>query len=497
MFQSLFRSSTPEAENKRRLKMIAKNLSKTKFHNFYKPGSSELLVSFAKFMYEIYKVVSPVQLFFVNSQNTAVFNRQMINCSLSDAQLEVLDSLDENNITEKAQKMKYAELKQAVENAMEKFSASFDMGKIAEIENLNKAFYLFKDFCCFDYYMVLKKFSSSIQEHTFSTTPQFENINAEYLVEELKDFASVAYVITGDISWQPLFDFFKQAYGKEFVNVNVWKKIVLRIKSLQASGALDMIIQLISKDPKYQTEINDKTSPIAEPFLDKLHDSTRVILEKIAVEQKNTKTSGFAQQIFGGSVSQYLKNYTDALNGVLSKKELNTFTYTEPLNLLKQFIIEFVKKEVHQYYDVVVIRGQWDSTLASPFSNSYQELLKISEGITAFDEELAETGTVGVKIKTLLPKTAHDPGAENIINRIVSDSDEQARGFLMTATHDFVNIGKTMKQLIEDYGRPKAVIVQNWHDLEKFIDVPMKDFSINIYKKLYLFVQMMQAYLSE
>ena len=33
--------------------------------------------------------------------------------------------------------------------------------------------------------------------------------------------------------------------------------------------------------------------------------------------------------------------------------------------------------------------------------------------------------------------------------------------------------------------------------LEKFIDVPMKEFCVNIYKKIYLFVQLMQQYLSE
>jgi hypothetical protein len=58
-------------------------------------------------------------------------------------------------------------------------------------------------------------------------------------------------------------------------------------------------------------------------------------------------------------------------------------------------------------------------------------------------------------------------------------------------------IGKTLKQLIEDYVKPKHIIVQNWRELEKFSEVPLKEFCVGIYKKIYLFVQLMQTYLSE
>ena len=125
-----------------------------------------------------------------------------------------------------------------------------------------------------------------------------------------------------------------------------------------------------------------------------------------------------------------------------------------------------------------------------------QELLKISDEITAFDSDLSEDGASGLKIKNLLPKTAHDPGAENIINRVISDSNEQARGYLVTSAQDLITIGKTLKSLIEDYSKQKAEIVQNWRELERFLDHPMKEFSVGIYKKIYLFVQLMQQYLS-
>ena len=129
-------------------------------------------------------------------------------------------------------------------------------------------------------------------------------------------------------------------------------------------------------------------------------------------------------------------------------------------------------------------------------SNAYQELLKTSDEITVFDENFGEEGAMGMKIKNLMPKTSHDASAESIINRVVSDANEEARGFIITSTQNLIVIGKTIKQLIEDYSKEKHLIVQNWKELEKFIEEPMKDFSVKIYKKIYLFVQLMQNYIA-
>ena len=191
-----------------------------------------------------------------------------------------------------------------------------------------------------------------------------------------------------------------------------------------------------------------------------------------------------------------MEHYTQNGDALLEKKNLNTYEYAEPLNYLKEFLLEYLKKEIREYFDVVVIRGQWDSTLSAPISNAYQELLTISDKISEFDEMMSEEGAYGMKIKTLLPKTAHDSGAENIINRVVSDANDAAKTFIYTSTQNLVTIGKTVKQLIEDYSKPKPIIVKNWKELEKYIDSPMKDFCVGIYKKIYLFVQLMQQYLA-
>ena len=288
----------------------------------------------------------------------------------------------------------------------------------------------------------------------------------------------------------------KATQATETISLGNWKKIVARIKNIQQSGAFELMIRHISGNTEYVTQVQSHYASLIEPYMDKIQEEIRTTISKIGYKQKENKANQLCEQIFGSTDFQTLHFYIAGANEGFSKKELGLFEYTEPLNYLKAFLLEYVKKDIREFYDVVVVRGQWDASLANPMSNAYQELLKISDEITAFDSDLSEDGTSGLKIKNLLPKTAHDPGAENIINRVISDSNEQARGFIVTSAQDLITIGKTLKQLIEDYTKQKPEIVQNWRELERFLDHPMKEFSVGIYKKIYLFVQLMQQYLS-
>lgn len=496
LLSSLFKSSNPEAEKKRKLKLIAKNISKTKYHNFYKPGSVELMAPFGKLIYDIYKIISPAQTLFRNTQNPAIFKRQIINYVLSENQLSLLEQLDEQKILEMSRQVSIEQLQQKVEQNLQDFTNAFDETRANQAENLYKSFNLFKDFCEFDYYMILKKYDSSYKEFNFNALPRLEKVNAEYIVDDIKDLLEVAYAITNpNIEWSTLFNMLKDTQTREIVSLGNWKKIIAKMNSLKSARTLDLIIQHISQDPSYETNVSSSFESILEPYLDKIENDTRNLLAKIATEQKESKTSSLCIQIFGTSDPQSLKYFVPSFNAPLEKKNLSTLEYTEALNYLKTFLVEYVKKTIREYYEVIVIRGQWDATMSAPMSNAYQELLKTSDEITSFDEMFSEEGAMGLKVKTLLPKTAHDAGAENIINRVVSDANEQSRGYIIQCTQDLITIGKTIKQLLEDYNLPKHVIVQNWKELEKFIEEPMKDYCVNIYKKIYLFVQLMQSYL--
>lgn len=497
LFSGIFKSSNPDYEKKRRLKGIAKTISKTKYHNFYKASTIEFLPPFAKLFYDIYKITSNAQLAFKSNQNPNLYKSQIVNFSLSEKQIALLEHFDQQKIFEVAHKAPLDQISAQLEEELSIFSQEFNNERMNRTENLYKAFSILQEFCCFDYYMLLRKFSSQMKEFNFNNQPNFEKINAEYVIDQLKEFCSIAYAITDDtILWDDLFKFLKATQSTETISANNWKKVVAKIKNIQQSNAFELMIRHVSGDTGYITEIPSHHTSLIEPYVDKIQEEVHSTLSKIGYQQKESKANQMCIQIFGTSDFQTLHHYIAGANETFTKKELSTFQYSDPLNYLKAFLLEYVKKDIREFYDVVVVRGQWDSSLAAPMSNAYQELLKISDEITTFDNDLAEDGSSGIKIKTFLPKTAHDPNAETSINRIIADANEQARSYMLTASQDLITIGKTLKQLIEDHAKQKPEIVQNWRELERFLDHPMREFSIGIYKKIYLFVQLMQQYLA-
>ena len=161
------------------------------------------------------------------------------------------------------------------------------------------------------------------------------------------------------------------------------------------------------------------------------------------------------------------------------------------MNYLKTFLIEIIKKDLREYYDLVIVRGMWTTqSLNSQFSDSYNSLLSLSDKITTFDNELAEDGPIGVKIKTLLPKTERDSSSKNIVNRLVIEANEGAYSFIMESMRCIVTIGKIIKPLVDDCVKPKPELVSNWKELQTYTDTPIKDLSIDLYKKIYLFTSL-------
>lgn len=498
LLASLFKSSNPEADKKRKLKNIAKAFSKTKFHMFYKPNTLEVTSAFAKMMYDFYKATSQGQVYFRNTPNPNQSKQRLITYSLSENQAALLEHFDEGKIMEMSKQIPIAKLKAQIEQELLTFKGEFEGERANKIENLYKAFCLFRDFCSYDYYVLLRKFNGALKEFSFEGSPNFDKITGDYIVDNIKDFIDVAFPITDEtIVWTDLFEFFQQTTGKELVSQGNWKKIIARVRSIQATRTFDMMIQMISQDPSYVSDYQTNIESLLDPYVDSLTSETLSLVNKISEQQKESKANNICLQIFGTASPQSLSHYVPSFNEGMIKKNLDQILYAEPLNYLKSFLVEYLKRDIREFYDVVVIRGQWDSSLSAPMSNAYQELLTVSDSITAFDDSFAEEGAMGMKIKTLLPKTGHDNSAISIINRVISDANDTAKGFILTSSQNLVTIGKTIKQLIEDYSLSKPVLVQNWKELEKYIEQPMKDFSVGIYKKIYLFVQLMQQYLTQ
>lgn len=491
MFSSLFKSDDPDAEKKRRIKQISKNLAKARYH-FYK--NDEALPAFAKLLYDIYKAVFPAKAMFMAQDNPNRIKMMAVHYSLNEKEHEVVEALSEENIKAAAQGTSVDALRAQVEQNIDMFLQIFNGEKLARIEALYRKLMIFKSFCSFDFYFTLKKFDASLKEGDFTSIPHFEKINAEYIGEDLKDFIAVAWLLPEREDWSDMMKFFKETKGNEPVPLNLWNKICNKINSIRLSRVFEMMIQVITKDPNYIPDFSYNEQPIVDSFIDKTRSDAEKTLNSIVLTQQNNKIDGLLEQIFGTTAVERLTNYTATNSALYERKNLGSFEYVQPLNYYKAFLLDFVKKDVREFSDLVLVRGTWSTqALSTPMSNAYHALIDSSDSVLAFDAKIAEDADIGVRIKNHMPRAERDKEARNIIGTLISDLNDEAKALCVDGTKNLITIAKTTKNLLEDYAKPKGEVIINWKELDKFADHPIKDLGVGVYKHIYLFVQLMQS----
>ena len=86
--------------------------------------------------------------------------------------------------------------------------------------------------------------------------------------------------------------------------------------------------------------------------------------------------------------------------------------------------------------------------------------------------------------------------AKNILKSVTKDINEKAYNMLSSATRDLIVLGKNTKNLLEDMEKKEPEMIINWPELIHFAEQPIKEMGVNIYKKIYLFINLMKCFLT-
>lgn len=494
---SVFGSGDSEAEKKRLLKKINVNLSQTKV-KFYKFSSDEALPGIAKFFYEIYKVVGPAQVVFRNAKNPNYYKNMVMNYYLTEEQKEIELRLSEENILQMAKKIPLNELNKHVTQDLNSYLSSFTEEKLEAIDSSYTKLHKLIDFCNFDFFFLLKKFDSGLQEENFSASPHFTTIRAEYITDDLKDFIDVAWSLDLDANWNETFAIMKESMGLQPIALDAWNKVLARLRKINSLGVFEMMIQLIQKDPAYKPVIVQSSQNIIDSQLSGLKKATESALSKIKQQQKSSKIDDLLNAVFGTTSVIRLKYYSEDTNEMFNKKAISGYMFAPPLNYLKAFLNDFFKKEVREFADLVLVRGQWvTSTLAAPMSETYHQLLGQSEKITIFDENLGDEGVTGAKIKNYFARADRDREAKNILKTLIRESNTTAQSFIVESSRNLVVVAKNVKMLLEDIDKKNPEVLINWSEVIHYSDKPIKELGMEVYKKIFHFVSLMKYFLAK
>lgn len=493
----IFRDGDPERERRRELKEIGKKITKSKY-KFFKPRGEEALPRLAKFFYDIYKVTAPAQILLDKAEASGVFRTILVEQDFTDAHRRLRDSCSEEAIREALQTGDKKAVVNQIKQNLIKLYAFFDNERIAKIEQTYALFEVFMAFINFDFYFLLRKFDSRFPENDFGYSPNFDTINGDYVTDDLKDFLELLPLLTAESNWDGLFDALAEYKGNDVLSRGNWKKLMRVIIDVKQSRILEYIVQVLDQNPKYRAVGVLNQEHIVEAYLSKLKTQTEMTMQKLIQEEQSQKIEGLVVQVFGTAAVSRLNNYTEKANMTFSKKMLGGYIHVAPLNYLKAFLLDYVKKDIREIINILIVQGQWPARITSQqLSESFHSLLQITEELLAFDDSLSPEGELGQALLGYLKRSDRDPNAMTSLRQKLKEVNDRGYNYIQLAGQNLVSIGKNLKQCIEDYEKPTGELVTNWKQLNAMAGGHLRDQMVASYKKTYYFIQLLQLYLKK
>ncbi|MBN2443487.1 MAG: hypothetical protein JXJ04_19145, partial [Spirochaetales bacterium] len=494
IFDMILGKSDPKWEKRRLLRDIDKSIRRMR-QKYYSPRNYSVLPQLAKFFYEFYKTLGPAKTLVQHADSSGALKIIVIESFLSSEHSELKNRFKEEAIRERVKITDTKKLTEELKQELLDFFSGFDAEKIRLINAHYNFLRKFLNLAHFDYYFLLKKFDSNLPEGNFFYKPSFEAVNGEYIVDELKDFLDVALAIDESINWNIILDILKEYRGVEVVSRNGWQKLLTRLKEIQRTKILELILQHIDNDPFYKPNPHIQFIKIVEPYLSKIKTQTELTIQKLAKEKQGIKIEFLCNKIFGTTSVLRMKNYNEQKNEIFKKKMLGGFIHITPINYVKAFLIDYNKKTIRDVVDLLIVKGKWTTNILSQqLSDSFQQLSDITEELLEFDEALSDDSPDGTKLKNMAMRADRDKKANRLLRQMLKETNDTAKKIMYDAAQGLIILAKNLKALLDDYSKQPHELIINWKEIDTHTDNTIKERIINIYKHIYYFIKLLQIY---
>jgi hypothetical protein len=503
----------PDTDKRILLKMVSRDLTQNRFISFYRMKTEEASPVFASFVYEIYRLVYPVRIFFNKPENEALLKQLCSEAFMDSQTAETARRLSPESIEKRCQTIEGEVLVSQLKDDLNLLASSFNESpRKLEADNCYRLLGLLNRFVCFNFMFLLQKFDPALTEGNISAQPKFKYVRVEYITEDINDFLAVSAPLERGEDWKSVMGVLKAAGSRiggnqitgdrpaagarDIILPEHWNNLLVKLWDLNQSKMLPLMVQHSLKDPVWQWKAkNTEEKGTAKSWFDLTSSRVQEIIDRISGSIQSARIEALAQALFGTADITRLRYYTRRENEIFQRKNLGGFIYAAGLNYLAAFIQDYMDKEIRELCDLLLIRGQWTAIeLARETSGALFQISGMTEEITSFDEVLSESGKLGGRLKSDLGRVDREIFRANQIRSILTGLNAQALEIINSAVSSLLTIGKNLKNLIHDYQQNPHDLVTNWKELESYSKSPIGPRLDEAYKNIYHFVQLLKLF---
>ncbi len=174
---------------------------------------------------------------------------------------------------------------------------------------------------------------------------------------------------------------------------------------------------------------------------------------------------------------------------------------------LRTYTIYFVKKDLNDIINLLIIKGQWKLIeLSREMSNDMHALINIYANLIDFDSSLGEQGGYGNRINALLHRASvGDKSSEKLLLNIIADVNKKAFTISSEYYSKIYSIEQRLQDCLSDYSKAslERELIYNWKELDMDLaksygnNLNFGGIMKNILGSLALFLKLMDLYLEK
>lgn len=485
--------SGPEAEKKKLLREVKKSLKK--WSKYYNAKNDDVTQGFAQFFYTIYKTVGPAQVLLNNLKDSGAIKHIVVDSFLTEKQLDAVHRMTPDSIKERIKSQDVREASAQIRKELVALVSSFDVNLTNTINQTYNLLLTFQDFISFDYYFLLKKFDSMLPANDFVYKPRFTDISGTYIVDDLKDFLDVLSTMDVTQNWSSVFSILKVYRQSDIIDEKSWYKVLKSLTEMNKNKVILNMIKVLDQNPLYKPNPVYPNDEVVDLYIQDIKNDAESTLNLILKERRHSSMEKLIKAIFGSEdIAGRTRYYTESANITFSKKNLEGYIYVNPINYLRAFYLDFFKVQVKSMIELLLIQGLWSTNVISQeFSESFYVMQQFFQKVMDFDNSLADDSPAGMRLKTLIRKADKDKIAHNSLKSQVSLINKDAKEIIDELLKHLIVAGNHIKSILEEFKAGKLEMILNWKELQATMEEPLEGELLEVYKKLYYLVQLIQT----
>lgn len=512
LFDSIFRSSSPEVQKKIKLKKIDSEIRSLP-NGIYRNGL--LQPNFAEVLRILYVNTRPILKILENTiagpdikRNTR-FEFQLITSCYTEEHQQLLKRLEYD---ERKKEVLIADLEASSitkifdeqYRILETLVHELNSKEIIKIDQIFVKLKQLTELCKFNFITPIKTFDSNFNPNEANAKNSFSAIAPITLENVLQD---LYYIIADFKMTMPVADAIialAQIIHNNSITgehqkqlINNLKKIEYACNKILTANTLRSLIQISKQNPDFEPTKASYSADARQKFSVFIQEKYSSDELRIKRERKDDKIKNELNDLFENIPLANLKGYNSTTNEQLLQNSSVSFSWIIPMQILKTFVNNFYPVNARSLLDDIVIEGFFNNpTFKSQFSQTVFSANEIDEKINAFEESFNDHGPNSENLLYGYIRDSHkDSDFQKKLIMQVEKINSEAKQLIQRQVSALHSLYVEMSDLLQDAKKPACEIVSNLKVLiMSSRNRDNTDFFENTHEKWKLFFEIMRNY---